>query len=80
VGSFTLAVDLFLFLDKFLRDNFLLGLSLFYLLIHLLLTIGHEHLAHLLLLFLEITLDLVVLGHAIRLSQNLLLDSLDLLG
>lgn len=51
-------------------------LRLLNLLVHLLLAVAHEHLAHFLLLFLQVTLEFVVLGLAIGFCENLFLNLL----
>ena len=69
-----------LLLDELLGDLFLLFLCLLYLLVDLLLAVGHEHFAELLLLLLQVTLDLVVLNLLVSLRQDLFLNLLGSLG
>ena len=73
-------VKLTLLINKLLCDSFLLLLRLLDFLVHLFLAVAHEHLAHLLLLFLQVTLELLILGLAIGLCENLLLNLLGFFG
>ena len=73
-------IKLTLFLNQLLCNGFLFLLRLLYLLVHLLLAVAHEHLAHFLLLFLQVTLEFVILGLAISLCENLFLDLLCFFG
>lgn len=73
-------IKLTLFLNQLLCNGFLFMLRLLNLLVHLLLAVAHEHLAHFLLLFLQVTLEFVVLGLAIGLCENLFLNLLCFFG
>ena len=69
-----LAVNIALLLNELLCSFFFLLLRLFDLLVDLFLPIRHQHLAKLLLLLLQITLDLIVFSLLVSLGHDLLLD------
>ena len=73
-------IKLTLFLNQLLCNGFLFLLCLLNFLVHLLLAVAHEHLAHFLLLFLQVTLEFVILGLAISLCENLFLNLLGFFG
>ena len=69
-----LAFNIALLFNEFLCSLLFPLLSLFDLLVDLLLPIGHQHLAKLLLLLLQVALNLVVFGLLVRLAHHLLLN------